>query len=437
LKKQKEPIVILIQAIINLNPPGGFFYRMSNQRTLVVVGGGAAGFFCAVNAARMNPSLKVVILEKTNKLLSKVRVSGGGRCNVTHACFEIDALVKKYPRGQNWLKRPFHPFNTTHCIKWFEERGVKLKTEPDGRMFSITDTSQTIIDCMLREANKYAVEIMMNREVKEMKFESSKFFLGLSDEETIQADFVTIACGGFPKSTMFNWLKDLGHSINEPVPSLFTFNMPSNRVTQLMGVVVEDASVKIVGTRLFDEGPMLITHWGVSGPVILKLSAWGARELADRNYNFNIQVNWINKYNEQNLREGWQQIRKQYATQKLSNRNPFRLPNRLWSYLLDESEINGDISWAQLPAKEQNKLIKNLTAKDFEVKGKTTFKEEFVTCGGIKLNEVDGNSMQSKIVPQLFFAGEILDVDGVTGGFNFQHAWTSGWIAARSIAETV
>jgi len=407
----------------------------AGSRQLVVIGGGAAGFFCAVNAAGSDPSLKVTIVEKSSKLLSKVRVSGGGRCNVTHACFEIAALVKKYPRGTNFLKKAFHQFNTNHCIQWFEQRGVKLKTEADGRMFSITDSSQAIIDCLLKEANKYGVEVLMNSEVKSIKNEEAGFMLELSGSRNLFANFVCVACGGYPKSSMFSWLTDLGHTIEEPVPSLFTFNMPGNPITQLMGVSVEKANVKIVGSKLSDEGPLLITHWGMSGPAILKLSAWGARELADKGYHFTILVNWLSKYNEQSLREKWQVIRNNHSAQKMANRNPFNLPARLWVYLLHQSGINEEIRWADLPGKEQNKLIKNLAAQEFEVKGKTTFKEEFVTCGGIRLGEVDANNMQSKVVPRLFFAGEILDIDGITGGFNFQNAWTSGWIAAKSIAE--
>lgn len=249
--------------------------KVHQRKTLVVIGGGAAGFFCAVNAAQMDAALKVIIVEKSGKLLSKVRVSGGGRCNVTHACFEIPALVKKYPRGTNFLKKSFHQFNTNHCIQWFEARGVKLKTEEDGRMFSITDSSQTIIDCMLREANKFGVEIMMNREVKEISGKGAKIAIGFSAGEVMECDFVCVACGGYPKSSMFNWLKSLGHNIEEPVPSLFTFNMPGNSITQLMGVV-QNASIKIIGSKLSENGPLLITHWGLSGPAILKLSAWGA-----------------------------------------------------------------------------------------------------------------------------------------------------------------
>jgi predicted Rossmann fold flavoprotein len=407
----------------------------STQKSLIVIGGGAAGFFCAVNAARSNPHLKVTILEKTSKLLSKVRVSGGGRCNVTHACFEISSLIKKYPRGANFLKKTFHQFNTTHSVKWFEEREVKLKTETDGRMFSITDSSQTIIDCLLREANRYKIEVLINAAVTRLNKDGNRIMVALSDNRQLTADYVCVACGGFPKSQMFEWLKLLGHTIEEPVPSLFTFNMPGHAITQLMGVSVEKASVKIVGSKLADQGPLLITHWGMSGPAILKLSAWGARELADKSYHFKILVNWLSDYNEQGLRDQWQQLRHERSAQKIGNRNPFNLPSRLWVFLLNESGIMEHIRWADLPGREQNKLIKNLTAQEFEVKGKTTFKEEFVTCGGIRLSEVDANTMQSKIVHNLFFAGEVLDVDGITGGFNFQHAWTSGWIAAKGISE--
>ncbi len=410
-------------------------------KTLVVIGGGAAGFFCAVNAARLNQHLRVIIVEKSSKLLAKVKVSGGGRCNVTHACFEISGLVKRYPRGTNFLKKSFHQFNTSHCVQWFEERGVQLKTEADGRMFSITDNSQTIIDCLMREANQYEVEILMNREVKgiqKSKVKSEKkesgFELLSANEESLEADYVIVACGGYPKGAMFNWLTSLGHTIEQPVPSLFTFNIPNNPITALMGVSVPNAVVKIVGSKLSDEGPLLITHWGMSGPAILKLSAWGARELADKNYHFTILVNWLPTYNEQVLRTSWQGLRLRHAVQKISNRNPFGLPTRLWDYLLQQSDIKEDTRWADLPAKEQNKLIKNICAQEFEVKGKTTFKEEFVTCGGIKLSEIDANTMESRVVPKLYFAGEVMDVDGVTGGFNFQHAWTSGWIAANAIA---
>jgi len=407
------------------------------QKTLVVIGGGAAGFFCAVNAARMNPSLKVLLLEKSNKLLSKVKVSGGGRCNTTHACFDIPELVKKYPRGQNFLKKSFHQFYTQDTIDWFEERGVQLKKEEDGRMFPVTDNSQTIIDCLLKEADKYKVAVQLQTGVTSIQKKENKFELQLSNGDIISADFVCVATGGFPKANMFDWLTTTGHTIATPVPSLFTFNMPGNPITSLMGVSVERAIVKVVGTKLQEEGPLLITHWGMSGPVILRTSAWGARELADKNYHFTILVNWIPNYTEQMLRDEWQEIRDRSGAQKISNKNPFGLPNRLWLYLLQVSEIDPECRWSDLPAKQQNKLIKQLTAQEFLVQGKTTFKDEFVTAGGILLSEIDPQTMQSRKQPGLFFAGEVMDVDGITGGFNFQHAWTSGFIAAKAIAAIV
>lgn len=401
----------------------------------MVTGGGAAGFFCAVNAARMNPGLKVTIIEKSNKVLAKVKVSGGGRCNVTHHCFEISEMVKKYPRGANFLKKAFHQFFTTDTIQWFEERGVKLKAEADGRMFPVTNSSETIIDCLIKEANKYGVEILMRSEVSNIKYESEKFTVELTGSRKLTADFVCIACGGFPKAEQFNWIKDTGHTISEPVPSLFTFNIPGNNITQLMGVSVSDVRIKISGAKLEERGPVLITHWGLSGPAVLKLSAWGAKELAANNYHFVIHVNWLPDFNENTLREKFVQLRQQLAAQKIINKNPFQLPQRLWEYFLQQANINSDIRWADLPAKLQHALINLLCNSNFAVKGKTTFKEEFVTAGGVMLNEVDVNTMQSKKQPQLFFAGEILDVDGVTGGFNFQNAWTTGWIAAKSIAN--
>ena len=412
-----------------------FLLCMMNDKNLIVIGGGAAGFFCAVNTARMNPSLKVIIIEKNNKVLSKVKVSGGGRCNVTNACFEISGLIKKYPRGQNFLKRSFHWFNTKDTVEWFEERNVKLKTESDGRMFPETNSSQTIIDCLLKEANKYNVELIFNCEVKEIVNENNLFKLLTHDSRLLTSNYLCIACGGYPKSSQMEWLNKIGHSFETPVPSLFTFNIPNNKITELMGVSVENATVKIVGTKLQEQAPLLITHWGMSGPAVLKLSAWGARLLADKNYHFEISVNWVGNRNENELRNEWLFFRDQFASQKIGNKNPFTLPNRLWLYLLKESFIDESLRWAELTSKQQNKLIQILTAQTFHVKGKTTFKEEFVTCGGIKLNEIDANTMESKIVPHLFFAGEIIDVDGITGGFNFQNAWTGGWIAAKTIAE--
>ena len=409
------------------------------KKKLVVIGGGAAGFFCAVNAARLHPHLKVILVEKTSKLLSKVKISGGGRCNVTHACFSISDMIKKYPRGASFLKKGFHHFFTTDTIEWFEERGVVLKTEADGRMFPQSNTSQTIIDCLLTEADKYKVEIWMNADVKEITtnlLQTSNepaFLLTVTNGKKLEADYLCIASGGFPKSSQFEWLTQMGHTISSPVPSLFTFNIPQNPISSLMGISVENATVKILGTKLQQSGPMLITHWGLSGPAVLKLSAWAARELADKNYHFSIQVNWLPAFNENSLKDKIQQIRFELASQKIVNRNPFGIPSRLWEYFLQQCGIDAAIRWADLPAKEQYKLIKILCSQELDVKGKTTFKEEFVTAGGIQLSEIDANTMQSKVLPHLFFAGEVIDVDGVTGGFNFQNAWPTGWIAAKGI----
>jgi hypothetical protein len=410
------------------------------KKKLIVIGGGAAGFFCAVNAAEKNPELDVVLIEKSNKLLSKVRVSGGGRCNVTHACFSIAEMIKKYPRGEKFLKQAFHYFFTTDTIAWFEKRKVKLKTESDGRMFPENNSSETIIYCLLKEANKYRVEILMNREIVKIENKcigenKDQFQIFSKDDSILEADFVCIACGGFHKPEHYKWLTRLGHSFESPVPSLFTFNVPRNPIAELMGISVENAQVKITGTKFFQNGPLLITHWGFSGPAVLKLSAFAAIELAKMNYDFSISINWIADYHENSVLEKLKLIRNELASKKIINKNPFNLPQRLWDYHLQHCGINPEIRWADLPAKQQNILSKQLCVQSFHVKGKTTFKEEFVTAGGIKLNEVDVSTMQSKIVPHLFFAGEILNVDGITGGFNFQHAWTSGWIAAKEISH--
>jgi predicted Rossmann fold flavoprotein len=404
-------------------------------KKLIVIGGGAAGFFCAVNAARINPKLQVELLEKTNKLLSKVRISGGGRCNVTHALFDITEMSKRYPRGQNFVKKTFHQFFTTDTIKWFNERGVTLKTEKDGRMFPSNDSSETIINTLMNEANSNGVEIKLNAEVKSLQYNEGSFHLEIGNDRKVTADYVCIACGGYPKLSMFQWLQNVGHSISEPVPSLFTFNIPGHPITQLMGLSVEKAKVKIEGSKLTEEGPVLITHWGLSGPAILRLSAWGARELAQKNYAFTIHVNWIPEYNEQSLKEAFQNFRIAIAGKKIVNHVVGQLPTRLWQFLVQQAGISAEMRFADLPAKLENLLIKNLVDYILIVKGKTTFKEEFVTSGGIALSEVDPQTMMSRKVPNLFFAGEILDVDGITGGFNFQHAWTSGWIAAKTISE--
>jgi predicted Rossmann fold flavoprotein len=408
---------------------------MLHKNTLIIVGGGAAGFFCAVNAARMYPALKITILEKTSKLLSKVRISGGGRCNVTHACFDIREMMNKYPRGNHFVKKTFHQFFTTDTIEWFQTRGVVLKIEGDGRMFPASDSSETIIECLMKEVNKYKVEILLSKQVEKIEQFNGGFILTTADRCRLDADYLCIATGGYPKTSMFDWLKDLGHSIEEPVPSLFTFNLPDHPVTRLMGVSVIDAKVKIIGSKLSVRGPLLITHWGLSGPAVLRLSAWGAREFARSGYRFSVSLNWLPGINESSIREKFIELRQEQASQRISNKNAFGLPQRLWEYLIQQSGIPANMRWADLPAKVQNGLIQQLIAEKYEVQGKTTFKEEFVTSGGIRLSEIDANTMQSKIIPHLFFAGEVMDVDGITGGFNFQHAWTSGFIAAKTIAR--
>ena len=412
------------------------------KKKLIVIGGGAAGFFCGVNAASQNKNLEVIIVEKNNKLLSKVRVSGGGRCNVTHACFSISEMSKKYPRGEKFLKQAFHHFFTTDTIEWFQRRNVKLKTEADGRMFPESNSSETIINCLLNEANKYGVQILMNTEVIKvdkilLSNNENAFQLFFKDGSIVQSDFVCIACGGYQKEDQYKWLTNLGHTFEKPYPSLFTFNISKNPITELMGISVENAQVKINGAKLSQTGPALITHWGFSGPVILKLSAFAARHLADLQYHFSISINWICEYNENSLLEKFKSIRIEMASKKIINKNPFNLPQRLWEYHLNVCGIKDEIRWADLPSKQQNILIKQLCSQQFEVKGKTTFKEEFVTAGGIKLSEIDAGTMSSKIVPNLFFAGEILDVDGITGGFNFQHAWTSGFLASKEISRKI
>jgi predicted Rossmann fold flavoprotein len=404
------------------------------QKVLIVIGGGAAGIFCAVNAARKDSGLRVVVLEKTGKLLGKVRISGGGRCNVTHACYDIAGMAGNYPRGQHFVRKAFHQWFTTDTIEWFRERGVALKTEADGRMFPVTDSSQTIIDCLMKEVNAYGVEISMHAEVKDviLAAPAGRFELLLADGRRLPADYVCVACGGYPTLGMFDWIQRLGHTIEPPVPSLFTFNMPGSTLMELMGISVPRASVKIQGSRLAEQGPLLITHWGVSGPVVLRLSAWGARELAAAGYRFGVQVNWLGELSEQQAREMLQELRQERAGHKVGTKNPFGLPQRLWDHLLGVAGI-GNIRWSDLPARELNRLVSLLCAGVFAVAGKTTFKEEFVTAGGVRLAEVDPATFRSRKIPGLFFAGEILDVDGITGGYNFQHAWTSGWIAADSV----
>jgi predicted Rossmann fold flavoprotein len=411
------------------------------QQRLVVIGGGAAGLFCAVNAARLAPSLQVILLEKSNKLLAKVKISGGGRCNVTHACFERQDLPGYYPRGAQFVKRYLHSFFTTDTIDWFASRGVQLKTELDGRMFPVTDSSQTIIDVLLQEAALYGVDIRLKTGVHHIETGASvrsfPLIVHTQQGESIEADFCCIACGGFTQSASFDWIRQLGHSIEAPVPSLFTFNAPTHPLVSLQGVSVPHVSVKLSGTKLIQTGPVLITHWGLSGPAVLKLSAYGARELAARNYSFDIQLNWLGRSDQTaaSISVFFADQRRLHPAQKMTNGKLQAIPQRLWEFFLSQAGIPADRRWADLSRREENQLIRLLTDMSIHIEGKTTFKEEFVTAGGVALSAIDPSTMMSKKVPSLFFAGEVMDVDGITGGFNFQHAWSSGMLAARAIAS--
>jgi len=400
---------------------------MERNWNVAVIGGGAAGFFGALSAAHHHPHANVVLFEKSGKLLSKVKVSGGGRCNVTHACFSPSAFAKHYPRGGRHLKKAFSTFSAQDTIDWFSDRGVPLKTEEDGRMFPVANTSQAVIDCLLAEAHKAGIDIRMKTPVTAIvPLEGGGF-----DLHGEQFDRVIVATGGSPKATGFDWLATLGHTISEPVPSLFTFNMPDETITERMGLVVKNAIVRIQGTKLSHQGPVLITHWGMSGPAVLKLSAWGARELAERNYGFTIQVNWIGLINETEVTAHLNEVLPGILRKKVANACPFDLPKNLWLHSLDKAGINPDTPWSDLGKKPRNRLLNCLLNDTYVVAGKTTFKEEFVTCGGVTLSEVDFSTMQSRVVPGLHFAGEVLDIDGITGGFNFQAAWTTGFNAGK------
>ncbi len=399
---------------------------------VIIIGGGAAGFFAAINSAQLNKNRSVLVLEKTSKLLMKVMVSGGGRCNVTHACFDNTALVKNYPRGERELRNVFSRFSTTDTIQWFHTRGVHLKTEADGRMFPDTNTSETIVQCLLQEAGRAGVKIMKNIQILEIIKGTTEFQLTDASGDVFSCKKLIIATGGNSKEQAYEWLTKLGHTIMKPVPSLFTFNIPDDPVTDLMGISVPQAKVKIKQAKFELEGPLLITHWGFSGPVILKASAIAARILHESNYNFTVSINWLPKYTEEKLRIEFSNQRTEHASKAVFT-TPFELPRRLWEHFLIRSGIDKNTRWADLTKKNITDLINCMLHNEYTVKGKTTFKEEFVTCGGIKLKEINFARMESKIIPDLFFAGEVIDVDGITGGFNFQHAWSTGWIAANSL----
>ncbi|MBO6584546.1 MAG: NAD(P)/FAD-dependent oxidoreductase [Gracilimonas sp.] len=405
---------------------------MSEENLQVaVIGGGAAGFFSAISAKRHHPEAKVTIYEKTDKLLAKVRISGGGRCNVTHHCFDIRELVKFYPRGERPLKKAFGMWSPTDTVHWFESRGVELKTESDGRMFPVTDDSETIINCLMEETQKLGIGIKTKSNIKSISKTENGYELGFHRGGRTSADKVIVATGGSPRTKGFDWLRELGHEIEEPVPSLFTFNMPDEPIKELMGVVAEPVAIKIMGSNLSSSGPLLITHWGMSGPAVLKLSAFGARDFHAMDYDFKILLNWTGERPEQEVRSILKEVEDNHPKKKIANVNPFELPGRLWEFLLGKLDLSDDMIWQNMGKKNINRLVHLLTNDVYQVKGKTTFKEEFVTCGGISLTDVDMKTMESRKSPDLYFAGEVLDIDGVTGGFNFQAAWTTGYISGK------
>lgn len=405
----------------------------TRQYDLIVIGGGAAGFFGAINAAELNPSLQILILEKSTKLLAKVKVSGGGRCNVTHHCFEPAPLSKHYPRGQKELKKLFYQFHAAETVTWFDKHHVPLKTEADGRMFPQSNNSQTIIDCFLREAEKYAIEIKTGCEVSRVLKISNHFEVHCNNR-VFSALKILVAVGGYNKPDAYGWLADLNHTIINPIPSLFTFNDPSRTFAPLMGVSVSKAEIKIAGTKFSQQGPVLITHWGLSGPAVIKLSAWAAVELHHLHYTFTALVNWTGQ-SEVTVRETLMGLKNNSSKKNITGNALFDLPKRLWEFLTGKAGVITEKTWAEASHKEINRLIELLTATPFSIKGKTTYKEEFVTCGGVDWNEIDITTMESKRVPGLYFAGEVLNTDGETGGFNFQAAWTTAWVAAQAMAS--
>ena len=419
---------------------------MVTKKLIIVIGGGAAGFFSAINAAINFSENKIIILEKSNKILSKVRVSGGGRCNVTHHCFENNELIKNYPRGEKELRQVFSQFSVQDTIDWFLKRGVKLKVEPDGRMFPESNSSETIINCFLQEAQKYNIDINLNEEVLELnsdnvsssvvenfnlRFDSAQRdnVIVKTTKQTYTADAVICSIGGHNQEKNYSFLKQCGHTIDELIPSLFTLNLPQSHIKELMGLSVKSGTVKVIGTKHQYTGPVLITHWGLSGPAVLKLSAFAAYDFFKLNYQAGISVNWTGTLNEEALKE---ELSLQLGSKALIVNTPlFEIPKRLWEYLVLRSDIPLSKPWIELGKKQLNKLAQVLCNDVYDMHGKTTFKEEFVTSGGINLKEVNFKTMESKKVPHLFFCGEVLNIDGITGGFNFQNAWSTAWIAAK------
>jgi predicted Rossmann fold flavoprotein len=409
------------------------------SHTVIIIGGGAAGYFAAIQCAEANRQAKVILLEKSAKVLQKVKISGGGRCNVTHACFDLKLLAKNYPRGEKHLKSAFSRFFTQDTVNWFEQKKVKLKAESDGRMFPETDDSQTIIDCLESEVARLKIEVRKETGVKRItpSFHGG-FDLQLSNETKLHCHRVIVATGGSPKSEGLDWLKELGLRVEQPVPSLFTFNIPHSELLQLQGIAVNPVRVRILDTKLENCGPLLITHWGVSGPAVLKLSSLGARVLAEKDYQFKAQISWLENKKEESVRQELFNLKAANPSRQVGGLFPFQLPKRLNTYLLDKAGVDEKSNWGEVSKEQLNQLIQCLLYDTYEVSGKTTFKEEFVTCGGIHLDDIDFKTMESKRMRGLHFAGEVLDIDGITGGFNFQAAWTTGFIAGRAAAiETI
>lgn len=409
-----------------------------SKSEIVVVGGGAAGFFGALACAEAAPKAHVSILEQSGEFLAKVRVSGGGRCNVTHACFDPRELASHYPRGSKALIGPFHRFQPRDTIAWFEQRGVKLKTEPDGRMFPMTNTSETIIDCFMREAQKAEITLQARTGVEEIsKRVGGGFDLGVSGGRKITCDSLLLATGGCRAAAQGGLAQALGHSLEPPVPSLFSFELDASHLHDLAGVAVSDVLVSVPGTSLSERGPVLITHSGMSGPVILRLSAWGARIMFDRGYKFTLAIHWLPSMEEGAILKEMNERREKQGARLVANAPIGPLPGRLWERLVQWAGLNPETRWSSITRAGQQKLLQQLTHAELPVTGKSLNKDEFVTCGGVRLDEVQFKTMESRICPGLYLAGELLDIDGITGGFNFQAAWTTGWIAGQAMAESI
>jgi predicted Rossmann fold flavoprotein len=419
------------------------------KRQVVIGGGGAAGFFAAIACAEASPDCAVTLYEATAHPLAKVKVSGGGRCNVTHACFDPRELVKRYPRGGRELLGAFHRWQPRDTVAWFESRGVRLKTEEDGRMFPVTDNSQTIVDCLEGAAARAGVRVVIRtgikqvervaRDVRSEKVDASEssrstFQVTLTTGEVIAADRLLLATGGNKSNAGLTIAARFGHTVEPPVPSLFTFHIDDPRLKDLSGVSVENAATSVAGTALKERGPLLITHWGLSGPAVLKVSAWGARVLHDRGYKFDLGVNWAPAFNAETLRGELERARLANPKKQLATWCPIGLPLRLWEKLIPAAGLKPDATWVTVPGAGLRELSAQVTEGKFAVTGKSMFKEEFVTCGGVRLSEIDFKTMESRLVPGLYFAGEVIDVDGVTGGFNFQAAWTGGRLAGCAMA---